>query len=240
MYPADAEADERFRLMSLEQRGLYWTLLNHAWINDGIPFETSKLCKLVGISEPDFLRIWSIVGECFYLDNGRLRNKRQELEREAAKEVSEQRRKAGIRSGEARNEQMLNKRSTERGSFVAVRAYDSDSVSESNSSKKEKSKNDFELSDWFEQVYARHPRKKNRVLAQQALFTAVTAGIDRSGFDRVHIAWCATEAWNEKNGSFAPELAKWIEDKGYMYMPNNGLRKNNLPVIGPEGLPDEV
>ncbi len=30
MYPADAEMDENFRLMTLEQRGMYWTLLNHS------------------------------------------------------------------------------------------------------------------------------------------------------------------------------------------------------------------
>ena len=86
MYPADADSDERFRLMNMEERGLYWTLLNHAWINDGIPFETDKLARLVGISEDLFKQLWRIVGECFYLDGVRLRNKRQEAERVQARQ----------------------------------------------------------------------------------------------------------------------------------------------------------
>jgi uncharacterized protein YdaU (DUF1376 family) len=227
-YPADAESDERFKFMSLEERGLYWTLLNHSWVNDGIPFETLRLSRLCGISEDHFKTLWKVVGECFYLDNGRLRNKRLEEERAKAKKTSEARSENGKKGNASRWQDDRNCDSfaiAEEKSFAIVRAYDSDSISES---KKEK-KVDFELSDWFEQVYARHPKKANRVLAEQALAGLITSGkISREEFDRVHLAWCATEEWQRANGAFVRPLAEWITDANYKYMPNGHQRKESV------------
>jgi hypothetical protein len=74
--------------------------------------------------------------------------------------------------------------------------------------------------EWAESVCDRHPKVKNRVLAEQALMKLVAnPEFDREAFDHSHIAWCATVAWTEKNGSFAPVLAEWIYDCGYLRIP---------------------
>ena len=76
------------------------------------------------------------------------------------------------------------------------------------------------LDSWFEEVYARHPKKKDRILAEQAIASGISSGvIVRVDFDRSHKAWCATDAWKDKNGQFAPSLAAWIHDQGFKFMP---------------------
>lgn len=57
------------------------------------------------------------------------------------------------------------------------------------------------------------------MLAEKELVSFATNGGDIEEFDRVHSAWCATEAWREKSGQFAPKLAEWIQDRGYTSMP---------------------
>ena len=74
--------------------------------------------------------------------------------------------------------------------------------------------------EWAESVCDRHPKVKHRALAIQALSELLSnPQFNRDEFDRVHLAWCSTSAWREKNGSFAPVLAEWIYDKGYRKMP---------------------
>jgi hypothetical protein len=79
---------------------------------------------------------------------------------------------------------------------------------------------DESLDVWFEEVYGRHPKKKDRILAQQALGNRLKdPKFKRADFDRSHKAWCATAGWRDKNGQFAPSLAAWIDDQGYKFMP---------------------
>lgn len=131
MYPGDAEGDKSYRLMTLEERGLFWTLLNLCWINDGLPFETEELAVLVGVPEETFLRLWRKVGKSFYLDGSVLKNPRQEQERKEASESYARRRDAGAKGGNARA--MLQ----QCYSNASSRAYDSDSGSVSDSSEKQ-------------------------------------------------------------------------------------------------------
>jgi uncharacterized protein YdaU (DUF1376 family) len=90
MYPADCDADEHFRLMTFEQRGLYWTLLNHAWLNDGLPTAIDDIRDLCRLHQTDFERMWERVSKCFEIVDGRFRNRRQEKERAEVRSKSEQ------------------------------------------------------------------------------------------------------------------------------------------------------
>jgi uncharacterized protein YdaU (DUF1376 family) len=90
MYPADADTDENFRLMTFEQRGMYWTLLNHAWLNDGLPPSIEDIRDLCRLAQADFDRMWERVSKCFEIVDGRLRNRRQERERAEVRSKSEQ------------------------------------------------------------------------------------------------------------------------------------------------------
>lgn len=78
---------------------------------------------------------------------------------------------------------------------------------------------DFQTADWVEAVYLRHPKKRDKGLAERALVGYLASGGSREAFDAVHGAWCATEAWQEKSGQFAPKLAEWVQDEGWKSMP---------------------
>jgi hypothetical protein len=105
----------------------------------------------------------------------------------------------------------------------AARASNSTSYSYSNSTVleiKKKEECDFEFSDWFEIVYTRHPKKRDKVLASQVLSRLDQDGkLDRSLFDAVHVAWCASGAWLDKQGQYAPKLAEWVSDDGWKHPP---------------------
>jgi hypothetical protein len=77
--------------------------------------------------------------------------------------------------------------------------------------------------DWAHEMYKRHPKKKNRVLAEKAM-TELWASMrdpptESVEISRVHSLWCATTSWTEKSGQYCPQLAEWINDRGYMSEP---------------------
>lgn len=101
----------------------------------------------------------------------------------------------------------------------------SDSVSVSVSEKK--SGLHFNLSDWFEAVYLRHPKKSAKALAEHAAFVILErcqeAGNEPAQvfaeIARVHVLWCKTEDWRKSRGQFCPKLGLWLEDEGYRSVP---------------------
>jgi uncharacterized protein YdaU (DUF1376 family) len=82
-YPKDFLTDERVRLMSHTERGIYITLLCLCWLEGSLPAETKNLAKLVELPHPRFERIWSgVLQGCFLVrTDGRLSHKRLEVER---------------------------------------------------------------------------------------------------------------------------------------------------------------
>ncbi len=76
------------------------------------------------------------------------------------------------------------------------------------------------IDDNFERIWDRHPKKKNRTLAEQAFVKHYQAELfTLEAFELCHAAWCETEDWNWKGGAKAPMLAEWIDDGGYKYYP---------------------
>lgn len=82
---------------------------------------------------------------------------------------------------------------------------------------------DLGFSDWVETQYKRHPKKKNKILAEQALCSRFGRSTDteRLDFEKTHMAWCGTPAWRKNNGQFVPALAEWISDDGHLTMPKS-------------------
>jgi hypothetical protein len=79
---------------------------------------------------------------------------------------------------------------------------------------------------WFEQQYARHPKKGNRILAEQAAVSAYqNHEFTLEAFEKCHAAWCASEEWRWKGGAKAPHLANWINDKGFRYLPEGAIEQ---------------
>ena len=87
-YPADFDVDENVKLMNLEEIGLFALCLNHAWINGSLPADTEKIRRSMKISKTQFDRAWKSVSHCFEETDGRLTNRRQEVERSLALDKS--------------------------------------------------------------------------------------------------------------------------------------------------------
>lgn len=55
-----------YRLMTLEERGLWITLYLECWVNESIPADTSKLAKYIGVLKEDVDRLLSASVKHFY------------------------------------------------------------------------------------------------------------------------------------------------------------------------------
>lgn len=99
----------------------------------------------------------------------------------------------------------------------------------------------FDASDLAESLYGRHPKKAGKVLAQQALTEVLSTTLDVPSFARLiderHAAWCGSPDWRKDGGRFAPKLADWIRNRGWLDdPPETGGDPGDLPEW--KGIPD--
>jgi uncharacterized protein YdaU (DUF1376 family) len=89
-YPKDFLSDERVRLMSHAELGVYITLLCLCWCEQSLPNDPRLVAKLVHQRPDTFQKIWEhVVKSCFYVaEDGRLRHKRLDEERLKQEEFS--------------------------------------------------------------------------------------------------------------------------------------------------------
>lgn len=107
-YPKDYLADANTRRMTFQQRGMYWDLCCHCWL-DGLPADPAEIALTIGITKPArFISSdWPLLSRCFRPDpanTNRLIHPRLEREREAqrvwrAKSSAGGRRSAAKRKG---------------------------------------------------------------------------------------------------------------------------------------------
>ena len=105
LYAGDVLADGRFAAMEYDERGVYFTLLCHAWLEEGIPADVKKLARLLRIPPRRFARLWEAVAPCWVpspADPERLVQPRMERVRADQREYREKKVRAGKRSAEAR------------------------------------------------------------------------------------------------------------------------------------------
>jgi uncharacterized protein YdaU (DUF1376 family) len=93
-YPKDYLADPNVRLMTHEERGLYWDAICMCWLQGSLSNDPVILSKLFGISLRKFSRIWPKVAVCFQENDGKLSHKRLDAERTAQKENRDRRKDA--------------------------------------------------------------------------------------------------------------------------------------------------
>lgn len=93
-YPQDFISDFNVISMSMEERGIYISLLCVCWIEDGIPIPNGDPIATLFKSEK--------VARCFYKKNGRFRNHRLDRERQKQLSFHKSQKEAGIRGAEAR------------------------------------------------------------------------------------------------------------------------------------------
>jgi uncharacterized protein YdaU (DUF1376 family) len=243
-YPSDFETDEDVRLMSNEEIGFYLRCLNHAWMHDGLPVDPFLLARLFRESTDDFERLWAAVGRKFYPDpqSGRLVNRRQIDDKLESEEKSNRNRQSAKTRWNANAYANASETHTtthkSRMPNACLRAYDYDSVSESDST--EGSVRETELievsenfASWAEEVYQRHPKHKHLFAVQHELARRFAhEPIVRALFDSNHRLWCQTDEWRKNNGQFCPVLADecgrgWIADEAWRWPPARGDTTRN-------------
>lgn len=77
--------------MTDREVGFYHRCLNLAWINDGLPADEKELARVMRVTPAYLRKVWKRISLCWYEEDGRLRNIRQEEERKSANEKSEKR-----------------------------------------------------------------------------------------------------------------------------------------------------
>lgn len=133
MYPQDFDCDETVRLMEDCELGMFIRMLNHSWVNDGLPGNADALRRTLRYTQSDFDSRWPAVEPCFPIStDGRRRNPRQEQERSKAIEKTNKSKKAAASRWNA--DAMPTQ--CERIADAMTRAYDSDSDSSSEELKK--------------------------------------------------------------------------------------------------------
>lgn len=101
VYAAESLADERFSSWTVAERGAWFSLLLHAWVNGSIPSDLPSLARLVHVSAKQMSALWAVIGDRFVEHPGapgRLTSERLETERDEALAKSN----AGRRSAAAR------------------------------------------------------------------------------------------------------------------------------------------
>jgi uncharacterized protein YdaU (DUF1376 family) len=100
-YPADFLSDRNVIVMSMQERGVYITLICHAW-QSPLPSDVAQLARICGVPFASFKKFWPAIGVCFREQDGYLVHPR--LERERIKQLEYRRRQSdrGRASGAAR------------------------------------------------------------------------------------------------------------------------------------------
>jgi uncharacterized protein YdaU (DUF1376 family) len=93
-YPRDFLSDINVQAMTMEERGIYITLLCLCWIEDGLPFDDSH----------PMATLWKKPGvaKCFVEKNGKLRNPRMDRERRKQIKYHKSQQEAGLRGAKKR------------------------------------------------------------------------------------------------------------------------------------------
>jgi uncharacterized protein YdaU (DUF1376 family) len=104
-YPRETLSDSSYSGWSLEERGAWWHLILHNWIEGSIPSDQGSLGRLLRVDDRVMRGLWSAIGSKFIPHPdvpGRLTSPRLEVEREKAVGVYKKRSAAGVKAATAR------------------------------------------------------------------------------------------------------------------------------------------
>jgi len=102
-YPKDFLSSSAVALMSMQERGVYITLLCHCWLDGSLPTDPERLARICGLPLPTFRKCWPAVSERFVTnDDGHLTNPRLERERHKQSDFRRRQSDNGRRGGRPR------------------------------------------------------------------------------------------------------------------------------------------
>jgi len=101
-YPKDFLTDEHVRLMSLQERGAYITLLCQCWTEGTLPADSERLARLCGVPSAAFRKLWPALEPCFRpasREDNRLVHPRLERERQKQRAYRKKQAENGKKGG---------------------------------------------------------------------------------------------------------------------------------------------
>lgn len=104
-YPKDFLTDENVRIMSLQERGAYITLICLCWIEGTLPADIVLLSRLCGTPLAAFRKLWPAIDRCFTNhpnDSDRIIHPRLERERHNQAEFRRRQSANGKKGGRPR------------------------------------------------------------------------------------------------------------------------------------------
>lgn len=114
LYPKDFLTDAHVMAMTLAELGVYTILLFTCWLEQSLPTDLPTLARICKVSPKQFSKLWPAVKPCFIVKNGRLIQKRLELERQKQEAFRETKAAAGSKGG------LATARAKQKGSSAAV------------------------------------------------------------------------------------------------------------------------
>lgn len=107
-YPRDTLANPEVAAMSLEEFGAYWRLICYIWLEGFLPYDETKLAKMLNVTPKKFKRLWPTMGKLFRVKDGKITSPELDEQRQKQKEWREKSRVGGLRSGETRRKRGSN------------------------------------------------------------------------------------------------------------------------------------
>ena len=176
-YPTDFLADINVQAMTMEERGIYITLLCHCWIEDGLPNDDGD--PIAGLLKNHR------VAKCFIKKNGKFRNPRLDKERKKQLAYHKSQQEAGLRGAERRWGRHSKPIAT------PMAKHSSSSLSSSSSPSKEDSRESSikadkagQLFEEFWQAYPREGRFHKKACLTRFISIVKVGGLDdlKAGF----------------------------------------------------------
>lgn len=100
-YAAHLLSDRTFRLLSLAQRGLYYTLKLECWVNGSVPSDPAKLSAILGYSVAEISSFMPDLTKWFVVKGGELISPELENYRAHLQDIQDKRKHAGAKGGKS-------------------------------------------------------------------------------------------------------------------------------------------
>lgn len=181
-YPKDFLNDRNVVLMSMQERGVYITLLCHAW-EKPLPTRIDLLAKLCAVPLSAFRKLWPALNECFQQRGTGLIHPRLEREREKQAEYRRKQADKGKRSGQARGKGTGDEPRLNHGSSAVGTGREPDTQPDTQPNTNSSSSSAFASSDFSQEHRERVPMRVGR---------GIGSGVMGGMLPRDHVrhSWC--------------------------------------------------
>ena len=208
-YAGDFLSDLNVQIMTMAQRGIYVTLLAMEWIEGSLPSDIRTL-KVLCSQHPNFEDDWTSIKHCFYEEDGRLYNRRLELERSEQKKRAEKNSKNGKMGAMKR----WNKKEDSEAIATPLPSNEIENEIEIKKPRKENKTNKY-LKEFENEFWTLYPRRDNKKRAKDKYVQLRKSGTDKeiilSGLKNYIKQWRSAGTEPE----FIPMASTWLHQERF-------------------------